>query len=41
MRQAFTFKAEAMWLLFLTLVPAAIILFFALVLPWLRQTFGW
>jgi len=41
MRHVFTFKAEAIWLLVLTLVPAAIALFFVLVLPWLRRVLGW
>jgi hypothetical protein len=37
----FSFKSEALWLLWLTLVPAALVLILALLVPWLRRTFGW
>ena len=37
----FTFKSEALWLLWLTLIPAGIGLFAAFVLPWLARALGW
>ncbi len=41
MRNTFTFKTEAVWLLVITLVPAAIAIIAVLVVPWLRRALGW
>ena len=37
----FSFRSEASWLLWLTLIPAVLAVILALLVPWLRQTLRW
>jgi uncharacterized membrane protein YhdT len=37
----FTFKSEALWLLWLILIPLAVAFISAFLVPWLSATLGW